>query len=217
MKRERYFLDKLVGLVWLVGLVLVSCSEESSEWNPYYSWESRNAKWFEQVADSARKAISTAKSQYGENWEAHCQWRMFKSLQRSADIPGATTDSIVCKIVKSGEGTQEINYTDQVLLHYRGWLMPSEYTTADNVSKETKSVVFSQSYYGDFNPATASPMQMKVGGGIEGFQTALQNMVEGDKWYVYIPQQLAYKDEAHDVVPAYSTLLFLIEVVEISD
>ena len=60
-------------------------------------------------------------------------------------------------------------------------------------------------------------MQMYAGGGIEGFQTALQYMVEGDKWYVYIPQQLAYKAEIHDVIPAYSTLLFLLEVVGVYD
>jgi FKBP-type peptidyl-prolyl cis-trans isomerase FklB len=119
----------------------------------------------------------------------------------------------VCKIVRKGEGTEEIKYSDYVLLHYRGWLMPSEYVTEDNVSKETKMIVFSQSFYGEFNPLTAVPFTMFVGGAIEGFQTALQYMVEGDKWLVYIPQQLAYKSEVHDVIPAYSTLLFQLDVV----
>lgn len=213
MKSEKFFPFNLAVLVGLVGLVFVSCSEKSSEWDPYYSWESRNAMWFEQVTDSARTAISAAKARYGENWEAHCPWRMFKSLQRSADIPGATTDSIVCKIVRKGEGTKQINYSDYVLIHYRGWLMPSEYITADNVTKETKMVVFDQSYYGEFNPATAVPKQMYVGGCIEGFQTALQYMVEGDQWYVYIPHELAYGKNSSGEVPAYSTLRFLMNVV----
>lgn len=216
MKSERVKknLVLLVGLVTLVGLAsLTSCSEESSEWDPYYSWETRNAMWFDQVADSARAAISAAKTQYGEDWEEHCQWRMFKSLQRSADAMGFTTDSIVCKIVKKGEGTQQIKFTDYVHLHYRGWLMSTEYITEDNITKETKMVVFSQTYYGTFNPATAIPLAMSVSGGIEGFQTALQYMVEGDDWYVYIPQQMAYGSEPSDVIPAYSTLLFRINVV----
>ena len=205
----------LVGLVTLVGLAfsVSSCSEKSDEWDPYYSWESRNALWFELVADSARTAIAAAKAQYGEDWKAHCPWRMFKSLQRSADILGATTDSIVCKIITKGNGTQEVNYTDYVLIHYRGWLMPSEYIMADGVTMETKSVVFDQSYYGEFNPKTAAPVTMYVGGTIEGYQTALQNMVEGDMWYVYIPQQLAYKSESNGTVPAYSTLRFLLNLV----
>lgn len=208
-------LVNLAGLVGLVSLVLVSCSEESSEWDPYYNWESRNALWFAQAADSARTAIAAAKTQYGDDWESNCQWRMFKSLQRSADIPGTLTDSIICKIVKKGSSTRKTNYSDYVLLHYRGWLMPSEYVAEDNVNKETKMLVFSQTYYGNFNPATAAPSQMYVGGATEGFQTALQYMVEGDEWYVYIPQQLAYKGESSSVIPSYSTLLFLINVVGI--
>ena len=99
MKKILVNLSELVGLVFLVNLVLVSCSEKSNEWDPYYSWETRNAMWFEEVADSARTAIAEAKAQYGTEWEEHCQWRMFKSLQRSADLQGPLTDSIVCKIV----------------------------------------------------------------------------------------------------------------------
>ena len=30
------------------------------------------------------------------------------------------------------------------------------------------------------------------GGVVDGFSTALQNMVEGDRWIVYIPYQLGY-------------------------
>ncbi|MBO7068255.1 MAG: FKBP-type peptidyl-prolyl cis-trans isomerase [Bacteroidaceae bacterium] len=201
----------LIALVCIVGLT--SCSEEITEWDPYYNWETRNSLWFEQAADSARTAISEAKALYGDAWEEHCEWRMFKSLQRSAELQGSLTDSIVCKIVKKGYGTEKINFTDYVLLHYRGWLMPSEYIAEDNANKETKMIVFSQTYYGEFNPATAAPIQLYVGGSTEGFQTALQYMVEGDEWYVYIPQQLAYKDEASGSVPAYSTLLFLMNVV----
>lgn len=222
MKKIPVFLVNLaglVGLVWLVSLVFVSCSEESTEWDPYYSWESRNALWFENVADSARTAIAAAKAQYGDEWEDHCQWRMIKSLQRSEDTHGPITDSIICKIVPSElgtvKGTKPANYTDYVQLHYRAWLMPSEYISEDNVTKEEKMAVFSQSYYGDFNPATAVPVTMSVANLIEGFQTALQNMVEGDEWYVYIPQQLAYGSEESSAVPAYSTLLYLIKLVGI--
>ena len=215
MKSKKLFPVNLAVLVGLVGFIFVSCSEKSNEWDPYYSWQSRNALWFEQVADSARTAIAAAKAQYDEDWEEHCPWRMFKSLQRSADFPGATTDSIVCKIITKGNGTQEVNYTDYVQLHYRGWLMPSEYMMDDGVTKETKSVVFDQSFYGEFNPATAAPVTMYVGGTIEGYQTALQNMVAGDMWFVYIPQQLAYKGDSSGSVPAYSTLLFQLNLVAV--
>ena len=219
MKKILISLVNLAGLAGLAGLVLTSCSEESSEWNPYYSWESRNSVWFQEVADSARTAIAAAKAQYGDDWEAHCQWRMFKSLQRSAEVQGPLTDSIVCKIVppRPGQvkGTRSPNYTDYVQVHYRAWLMPSEYVSEDNVTKEERMLIFSQTYYGDFNPATAVPLTMSVENLVEGFQTAMQYMVEGDEWYVYIPQQLGYKDENTNAVPANSTLLYLISLVGI--
>lgn len=219
MKKIPVFLVNLAGVVCLVSLFFVSCSEKSSEWNPYYSWESRNSVWFQEVADSARTAIAAAKAQYGDDWEAHCQWRMFKSLQRSAEVQGPLTDSIVCKIVppRPGQvkGTRSPNYTDYVQVHYRAWLMPSEYVSEDNVTKEERMLIFSQTYYGDFNPATAVPLTMSVENLVEGFQTAMQYMVEGDEWYVYIPQQLGYKDENTNAVPANSTLLYLISLVGI--
>lgn len=219
MKKILISLVNLAGLAGLAGLVLTSCSEKSSEWNPYYSWESRNSVWFQEVADSARTAITAAKAQYGDDWEAHCQWRMFKSLQRSAEVQGPLTDSIVCKIVppRPGQvkGTRSPNYTDYVQVHYRAWLMPSEYVSEDNVTKEERMLIFSQTYYGDFNPATAVPLTMSVENLVEGFQTAMQYMVEGDEWYVYIPQQLGYKDENTNAVPANSTLLYLISLVGI--
>lgn len=51
---------------------------------------------------------------------------------------------------------------------------------------------------------------------IEGWSVALQHMVEGDKYEVWIPQELAYgSTEKSDDLPAYSTLIFEIEVISI--
>ena len=56
---------------------LTSCSE-NEEIDPYDNWEARNTTWFKQVADTARTAINAARAQYGDNWEEHCHWRMYK-------------------------------------------------------------------------------------------------------------------------------------------
>ena len=42
--------------------------------------------------------------------------------------------------------------------------------------------------------------------------TAVQYMVKGDDWMVYIPEQLAYGSTASDAIPAYSTLLYRIRI-----
>merc|ERR1712228_94894 len=45
---------------------------------------------------------------------------------------------------------------------------------------------------------------------------ALQNMVEGDKWEVYIPSELAYGDRAvGSDIPAGAALIFQLELLKI--
>ncbi len=202
----------------LVGLscLLTSCQETTEEWNPYTNWQARNTQWFATVADSARTAISQAKAQYGDEWEQHCQWRMYKTLQRSAEKRGPLTDSICCRIVSRGEGLVSPASTDTVHISFRGWLMPAEYEREDG-SHETRMSVFTQTYFGEYNPATASPQVGEVKSFTEGFGTALQYMVQGDDWMVYIPCELAYGAEASSAIPAYSTLLFRIQMAEIEN
>ena len=197
----------------LLLLLLASCTEKDDAWNPYYNWEARNAAWFVQIADSARTAIGQAKAQYGSAWEDHCQWRMFKTLLKSASVQGPLTDSICVHILAHGTDTLSPTLSDKVRLNFRGWTMPTEYET-DEGTRESSMAVFTQTYYGDYNPVTAAPQLMDVSGTIEGFSTALQYMVKGDDWLVYIPQQLAYREKGSDAIPAYSTLLFRLHLVE---
>jgi FKBP-type peptidyl-prolyl cis-trans isomerase len=48
---------------------------------------------------------------------------------------------------------------------------------------------------------------------VEGFSTALQYMVEGDDWMVFIPQNLAYGASEKSDIRAYSTLQFRIHMI----
>ena len=49
---------------------------------------------------------------------------------------------------------------------------------------------------------------------IMGFSTALQYMHKGDTWRVIIPYQLGYGAAVKDDIPAYSTLIFEIHLVD---
>lgn len=212
---------------WRVGvsvvlsfLFLSACTdEEEGAWDPYANWQTRNAAWFEQLGDSARTAIARAKAQYGDDWENHCEWRMFKSLRRS---PGYNSrnlvDSICVKVVKSGnrqgDNVASPLYTDTVRVDYRGYLMNTTYEKADG-SQYDQMLIFDQSYFGEFNEQTCAPAKMAVGGTVEGFCTALQYMVPGDIWMVYIPQELAYGESSTGDVPAYSTLLFKLHLAAV--
>ncbi len=202
--------------VGVLALFMASCSESDGSWDPYANWQSRNAAWYEQVSDSARTAIAEAKAKYGDAWEEHCEWRRYKSLYKDANYDTKkSTDSICVHIIKSGSrvGDVQMPYiTDSVRVNYRGYLMPAQYEDVNGALYEDM-LVFDQSYYGELNTATAAPSLMPVGSTVEGFATALQNMVPGDDWYVYIPQEMAYGSSASGSIPAYSTLKFRLNLV----
>ena len=50
----------------------------------------------------------------------------------------------------------------------------------------------------------------------EGFQIALLNMHIGDRWVVYIPYELGYGKRTSGPIPAFSTLVFEIELISIA-
>ena len=194
-------------LLLLPLLLLASCKDSEEASDKHYNWKERNAQWFAEVYDAAQAEIASAKAQYGNEWGEHCNWRVYKTLLKSQDVQGPSTDYIVCKINERGDGDWSPAYTDSVRLHYRGWIMDENYPASkDNCT------VFSQTYFGDFDAKTAAPMAMPVTATVEGFMTAIQYMVKGDDWDVYIPEQLAYGEAASDAVPAYSTLLYRLRI-----
>merc|ERR1712159_542923 len=60
-------------------------------------------------------------------------------------------------------------------------------------------------------PSTFAPNQV-----IKGWTEAMQLMVEGDKWEMYIPYHLAYGEHGKPPkIPAKATLIFIMELVKI--
>ena len=106
----------LLSCAVLGPVLLSSCSENDDIWDPYYNWKNRNEAWYETIADSARTAISTAKSRYGEDWEKHCDWRMIKTYKKGADAAATLEDSICVHILTRGQGQYSAAFTDSVSL-----------------------------------------------------------------------------------------------------
>lgn len=211
----------ILSLVCLVALALLgaSCSEEDSTWDPYKNWKARNAEWYLQITDSARTAIAQAKAQWGDDWENHCEWRRYKSLwQDAAYDTGDYRDSVCVHIYK--KGTRDVPSAispysnDSVRVHFRGWIMPTQFAAGDGTFNEEQKI-FTQTYFGNFDEATAAPSLMPMTGLTAGFGTALQYMVPGDDWFIYVPQKLGYGEETKTGIPAYSTLLFRLNLVAV--
>lgn len=207
-----------VGVGAFLSLIfLASCSETDNTWDPYANWKERNAAWYEQISDSARTAIAEAKAKYGDDWETHCVWRRFKTLRKAQDYDShLAVDSVCVRIVQSGtrEGAVSPYANDTIRCSYRGWLMPTQYQNANGELYDDQ-LVFDQTYYGAFDEETAAPALMPLAATAEGFYTALQYMVPGDDWYVYIPQQLGYGAAGKGSVQAYSTMLFRVHLTAV--
>ncbi len=98
------------------------------------------------------------------------------------------------KVLKEGTGKTP-TAADKVKTHYRGTLIDG--TEFDNSYKRGK------------------PAEFGVTAVIKGWTEALQLMKEGAKWELYIPADLAYGERARPTIPANSTLIFEIELLEV--
>ena len=205
---------KLKYLLLALPLLLVSCSESDGEEDEFAqpSWKNSNAEYFNKMYNNATQSVAS-----GDN-----SWKVIRTFSKDK-IEGQTdnpADFIVAHVINQGSGDGCPLFSDTVLIHYEGRLLPSK--------NYPEGKVFDCSWNGDFNPATASPTKMGVfytlvynastqsyqtTSCIDGFSTALQNMHVGDRWQVYIPQELAYKNEDKTAIPPYSMLIFDISLV----
>ena len=64
------------------------------------------------------------------------------------------------------------------------------------------------------NEATDVPTLLAPAGVVVGFGTALMHMVKGDHWRVVIPSYLGYGTTDKTSIPAYSTLVFDLALVD---
>jgi FKBP-type peptidyl-prolyl cis-trans isomerase FklB len=101
------------------------------------------------------------------------------------------------KVLKQGDGAIA-KTTDKVKVKYEGRLIDG--TVFDSTDKHGGE------------PAVFSPNQV-----IKGWTEALCMMPVGSKWQLYIPQDLAYGARATGDIPAYSTLVFDVEVLGIEE
>lgn len=131
------------------------------------------------------------KAKYGKNIEAGEQFLAKNKKQKGVMT---TASGLQYKVITAGTG-EKPTATDRVKVHYRGTLLDG--TEFDSSYKRNE-------------PTTFGVNQV-----IKGWTEALQLMPVGSKWELYIPQELAYGSRSTGNIPAYSTLIFEVELLEI--
>ncbi|MCR4808676.1 MAG: FKBP-type peptidyl-prolyl cis-trans isomerase [Prevotella sp.] len=121
--------------------------------------------------------------------------RDFLAENKQKDGVITTPSGLQYKVLVKGEG-EVPHASDKVKVNYEGRLIDG--TVFDASSKHGN------------DPATFQANQV-----IRGWTEALTMMPVGSKWQLFIPQELAYGERQTGNIPAYSTLIFDVELVGI--
>lgn len=107
-----------------------------------------------------------------------------------------TASGLQYKVLTAGKGKAP-KATDNVTVHYIGKLVDG--------------TVF------DSSVERGQPVSFGVNEVIPGWTEALQLMHEGDKWLLYIPQELGYGERgAGGQIPPYAALIFEVELIKVN-
>jgi FKBP-type peptidyl-prolyl cis-trans isomerase FklB len=119
-----------------------------------------------------------------------------KFLADNAKRKGVVTtpSGLQYEVITMGTGPKPAA-TDLVKVHYHGAFVDGE--------------VF------DSSVDRGEPVEMPANQWIPGFMEALQMMPTGSKWKLYIPSDLAYGASGNGRIPANSTLVFDLELLEV--
>ena len=134
---------------------------------------------------------SMMERKYGPNRKAGEEF--LKANLKNKDVK-QTASGLQYKVITKGEGPVATT-TDRVKVQYEGRLIDGK--------------VFDSSYKRG-QPATFGVNQV-----IKGWTEALTMMPAGSKWELYIPQELAYGAREQKEIPAFSCLIFTVELLEV--
>ena len=108
-----------------------------------------------------------------------------------------TGSGLASKVIQAGTGSAHPSATDEVTVHYTGWL--------------TNGTMF------DSSVTRGAPATFPLNRVIKGWTEGVQLMVVGEKRRFWIPADLGYgdRDAPGGLIPAGSTLVFDVELLGI--
>lgn len=138
-----------------------------------------------------------AKAQAEKEKELAAEGQAFLDENAKRDNVTVTASGLQYEILSSGDASgQKPAVNSKVKVHYHGTLVSGD--------------VF------DSSVQRGEPIEFAVNGVIPGWTEALQLMVPGDKWKLYVPHNLAYGAQgAGNVIGPYQALIFDVELLDI--
>lgn len=204
-EKNCHLVTKHLRLGWGLGGLLLSCllfftacSEEDATEDEYANWQQRNETFFASLQDS----LSASTSSWSQSWQR------YKNFSLDQKTEGSLTDYIYVKKLVESSATESPAYTDSVRVSYQGRLIPT--------TSNPEGYVFDTTVYDSYSISTTSTTKFLTSGVVDGFTTALLHMHRGDRWRIFIPYNLGYGATAKSTVPAYSTLIFDVTLIDFS-
>ncbi|MGE8427888.1 MAG: FKBP-type peptidyl-prolyl cis-trans isomerase [Sphingobacterium sp.] len=119
-----------------------------------------------------------------------------KFFAENAKVPGmkSTAEGIQYLVLNQTEGPKPKS-DDEVTVHYKGTLLSGKQFDSSYDRKE--------------------PLKLSLGQVIKGWQIGIPLMSKGAKYKFFIPSRLAYGERATGEIPANSTLVFEVELLDI--
>ena len=195
---------KMIGLSFVIchlSFSLSACSEDTGETVEYDNWQQRNEAFFATLEDSLAQNPA--------------EWMKLKSYTKDQSLAtGTATECIYVKkmpavnITADADKTTSPMSTDSVRVSYEGRLIPS--------ASYPQGYIFDSRAYEKFEIKTNATSKFTASSLVYGFTTALLHMHRGDYWRVYIPADLGYGSAQQTAIPAYSTLIFDIVLIDFS-
>lgn len=173
------------GLSVSDSLLLRGFTDAVEQDHSVFSVEEAAAYHQAQVTAAHERTVAAAKA-------AGAAWLADNAKRDSVET---TASGLQYKVITRGTGPVA-TADDDVTVRYEGRL--------------TDGTVFDSSYTRDPNTTTFKPTQV-----IKGWTEALTTLPEGTVCELYIPEALGYGERPSGKIPAYSTLVFRLEIVKV--
>ncbi|MDR0974053.1 MAG: FKBP-type peptidyl-prolyl cis-trans isomerase [Prevotellaceae bacterium] len=188
-------------LLSLSAFLLTGC-EETKEVDVYHDWQARNEAFMDSLANvfDARSDASLGRIEDERNKGYYIYYK---------------------RIATGDEKQPSPYYNSTITAFYRGMLINEAVFAACPAPKHLTTqyknlTVFDSNFTGNDPTDFDSPSSFTVNGVISGWTEVLQWMHPGDRWEIYIPYISAYGSTSTTAIPAYSSLVFDITLVAVT-